>query len=212
MEYAKHIIIDRSRTPDDEPDEGILYVAIVTHPKLHGEDAERLYGAIVDAVTAVAGDDAKYHKVPPRLGGDFRVHDTGLVLRTADRPGLQRPPDGGDAQAEGRHSAGDRDRHAGAMTSTAGEGGRPKGRRNIRREWRDAGLCMDCGARAGKAMDRAMEVNKRLAEGRGLPGEYHLVRRGTWKRGDPPPTLARLTTMGYCIKCLRRRQRVQETE
>ena len=74
----------------------------------------------------------------------------------------------------------------------------------VHKQRRDRGLCMYCGRPAIKSTDRAMDVNLRLAAGRGLASEYHTVTRGKWKPGDPPPTLKYLTHEGLCRQCKQR--------
>ena len=75
----------------------------------------------------------------------------------------------------------------------------------LKRDLRTRGLCIDCGEPALKSTDRAMDVNLRLATGRGLAAEYHVVTNGKWQPGDPPPTLEYLIHEGLCGPCKQRR-------
>ena len=74
----------------------------------------------------------------------------------------------------------------------------------VHKQRRERGLCMYCGRPAIKSTDRGMDVNLRLAAGRGLASEYHTVTKGKWKPGDPPPTLKYLTHEGLCRHCKQR--------
>ena len=66
---------------------------------------------------------------------------------------------------------------------------------------------MNCGNPTPKSTKRTLDVNKRLATGRGLPAEYRQAVGPGWKPGDPPPTLKRLTQEGLCKTCRDRTSR-----
>ena len=84
-------------------------------------------------------------------------------------------------------------------------------RKHSAEKWRDSGRCTLCGNPAlPTANKRAIAVNRRLAEGRGLTSEYHRATRGKWRPGDPPPTLARLTHEPFCERCTQLRKAAQE--
>ncbi|MCY4507547.1 MAG: hypothetical protein OXG35_11390 [Acidobacteria bacterium] len=65
---------------------------------------------------------------------------------------------------------------------------------------RNKGLCIRCGAPAIRLMG-GMDFAVRLAAGRGRAPEYHLMTKGKWQPGDPPPTLEYLTHESLCQGC-----------
>ena len=92
------------------------------------------------------------------------------------------------------------------MAAGAGNKGQFRGFNALRQERRDRGLCTNCGKPALKCRKRALPVNRRLAQRRGLPSEYHAATGGRWKPGDLPPTLQRLTHEGLCRECKTERE------
>ena len=92
------------------------------------------------------------------------------------------------------------------MSGTPGRNTWVTGFNKLQAKRRDAGLCTSCGQAAMRCNLRGLPVNRRMAEGRGLPSEYDRATRGRWKPGDPPPTLERLTHQRLCEKCNDKRE------